>query len=170
MIFFDIETTGLEAFNHRVLTIQWKSGGDVTMLKAWESDEPTILVAFVKFLESVSKNETIFGYNVLKFDVPFIVERLRQHGLMTAEMHRMIHDRKWFDLYQFQGDNYWSMDAWCQAFGIQRACAVKGYEIPLLYEGKRFREIEEHAVDDLNICEQLVGKLKVEYPDIFRMY
>lgn len=165
--FFDIETTGLNPFDNQILTIQWKSDEDFRIWKVWESDEKRILEEFLDFLDTVSGNHSIFGYNCLKFDVPFIVERLRHHGLFTPEIYRLIHDKKWFDLYQFQGDNYVSMDRWLDSYGISRSCPVRGRDIPILFRQGKFKEIENHAVDDLVVCEKLVDKLREGNEDVF---
>ncbi len=163
MILFDIETTGLNPYEDTILTVQFKQGDEVTIWKLWETDEPTMLLSFIDHLRTVSGDDTIYGYNCLKFDVPFIVTRMNHHSLMNAEVYKLVHDKKWLDLYQFQGDNYVSMDRWLQSFGIKRNCPYTGRDVPVFYKQGRCKEIEEHAIDDLEVCEKLVEKLKGKY-------
>jgi uncharacterized protein YprB with RNaseH-like and TPR domain len=158
-IFFDIETTGLNPYEDVILTIQFKLGEEITIWKLWDTDEPTMLLSFIDYLRSISGDDTIYGYNCLKFDIPFIVARMNHHGLMNAETYRLIHDKKWFDLYQFQGDNYVSMDRWLDSFGIERSCHYSGRDVPYLHQQGKYKDIEEHALDDLIVCEKLVNKL-----------
>jgi uncharacterized protein YprB with RNaseH-like and TPR domain len=157
--FFDIETTGLNPYEDQILTIQFKKGNDITIWKVWESDEPTLLHNFVDYLRSVSGNDTVYGYNCLKFDIPFIVARMSYHDLINGEVYRLIHDKKWLDLYQYQGDNYISMDRWITKYGIERTCTYSGRDMPLFYKNGMYQEIEDHAIDDLLVCEQLVSYL-----------
>ena len=81
----------------------------------------------------MSGNDTVYGYNCLKFDIPFIVARINHHGIMDSETYRLIHDKKWFDLYQYQGDNYVSMDKWVRSYGIERTCHFYGRDMLLFY-------------------------------------
>jgi|GEM_PF-3845427 DNA polymerase elongation subunit (family B) len=53
----------------------------------------------------IPMNVTIIGYNNLKFDVPFMLERLEILGKMKRE-YWGIHNKNWFDLYQFLGKDY----------------------------------------------------------------
>lgn len=98
-IFFDIETTGLNPFTDSILTIQFKKGDELTVWKLWETSEFEVLLKFLDYLKPISGNETIYGYNCLKFDVPFIVARMNHYNILNAEKYRLIFDKKWFDLY-----------------------------------------------------------------------
>lgn len=166
VLYFDIETEGLNPYKHQVLTIQVKKGKRIEILKLWEEpSEADMILKFVEYLSRISNNETIFGYNCLKFDVPFLATRLTQHGVMKENIYRSLFYKKWFDLYQFQGDEYVSMTQWLNAYGIQRSCSYEGKDIPGLYKARRYDDIVEHAIDDLVVCEQLVKALRKHYPD-----
>jgi uncharacterized protein YprB with RNaseH-like and TPR domain len=159
--FFDIETTGLNPFEHKVLTIQLKEERKPTILwKLWEEENETDLVAkFLNCLRNIRRYDSIIGYNCLQFDVPFIASRLATYGLIDREKYQVLYNRNWKDLYQHLGGNYVSLDRRLDSFGIRRRCSVKGVHVPFLYEQKRFREIEEHATEDVELCEELVHRM-----------
>lgn len=91
MHYLDIETTGIHPRRSKVVTIQYqrvarggKPGGPLTVLKAWESDERTILERFcqeTRFFDE--KDPWAFfptGFN-LSFEFRFLLERTKRHGL-----------------------------------------------------------------------------------------
>ena len=144
----------MHMFKHR------PSGDDIIIWKLWEEkDESSMIMKFVEYLSKIPWNSSIYGYNCLKFDIPFITARLSLSGLMDGRIHDVIHNKKWFDLYQFQGDYYVSMDRWCRVYGIERSCPYSGEDVPLLYKQGKYNSIVEHAVDDLVLCELLFTKL-----------
>lgn len=168
VIYFDIETTGLNPLLDKILTIQVKRGEEIKLWTLWEEkDELRMIQHFIDYLRPIYGNEAIVGYNCLKFDVPFIHARLNKYDAMEADTYDILHNKKWIDLYQFQGDNYISMDRWLDSFDIERGCKYSGSDIPHLYERELHNEIEEHAVDDLIVCERLFNKLRELYPDTF---
>lgn len=158
--YFDIETTGLNPFENRILTIQLKREDEIILWKLWEEkDEKELIIRLLEYLRDTSKYDSIYGYNCLKFDVPFVASRAVFHGIMNSKNYQTFYDRNWTDLYQFLGGGYISMDARLQSFGIRRLCPVRGMHIPSLFEQKRFAEIEEHAKEDVILCEKLVDNL-----------
>lgn len=168
MIILDIETTGLNPYEHHIVTIQMKVGDEVKMWRVWEMKENEVIVNFLKELKKLDKwNDTIFGFNNLKFDVPFIIGRLNELGMMDKETYELLHNQKWFDLYQFLGDNYKSQVRWLEEHGIKRKVTTSGRDIPILFEKKKYKEIEVYALDELDTAEKLVAKLSKKFPEVF---
>ena len=163
--YFDIETTGLNPFKHKILTIQLKTGNLIAIWKLWEEeDEADLIEKLVYRLTQTDKSEAIYGYNCLKFDVPFIISRLTCNGSMNSEPYNILYNRNWKDLYQYLGGNYVSIDKWLRVFSLERQCNVTGADVPFLYEHGKFAEIEEHAREDVDLLEKLVQKLaRLEY-------
>lgn len=104
VITFDIETTGLSPHENQVVLIGMKIRRKIRLWKLWEiKDEAKMILDALQEIEKT--NETITGYNNLKFDVPFMLERLRILGKYKPK-YWSIHSKKWFDLYQYLGNDY----------------------------------------------------------------
>jgi uncharacterized protein YprB with RNaseH-like and TPR domain len=79
VVMFDIETTGLDPYKGKVVLIGFKRKGRIKQWKLWRvKDEAKMITEAIKEIRKV--DETIVGYNNLKFDVPFMVERLKLLG------------------------------------------------------------------------------------------
>jgi uncharacterized protein YprB with RNaseH-like and TPR domain len=156
-LFFDIETEGLNPYIHKILTIQVKRDDEIKVWKLWEEkNEQDMIDKVLDFLFKINNNTTICGYNCLKFDVPFIVSRLSQSVLLNESIYCNFYNKKWFDLYQYLGDDYVSLNRWSKYYDIERSCNIEGKNIPYLYISKNYDDIIDHAIDDLLTCEKLV--------------
>lgn len=161
MIIFDIETTGLNPFQNQILTIQIKRGGEIKIWKVWEENGEFAVIE--KFLDFVEKSdEPIIGYNILKFDLRFILARLLINDRLDDNVQNMLKSKRWVDLLQFQHNGVKGLNSWAESLGIDKSSKVKGWHIPALYELGKYDEIVEHAIDDLNVCEKIVEKLGLE--------
>src|SRR3989442_15202086 len=124
VVCFDIETAGhgIDPYNSVVSLIGIKRKGKIKQWKLWEmKDEAKMILEVLKEIESFSKLEgNIIGFNNLKFDVPFLLQRLEILGQMKPEIWIMIHNKKWFDLYQFLGNSFQSLNLWLTRLGIKR--------------------------------------------------
>lgn len=168
IVIFDIETTGLNPYNNKVILIGWKKRGKIKQLKLWEyGDEAKMILDAIKEIEELDEyNDTIVGYNNLKFDVPFLLKRLEILGKMDQK-HWAIFRKKWFDLYQFLGNDLRALNIWLKRLGIEREYPqLKGREIPEYFERKEYKKIEKHNIDDLNSSEKLFLKLREQFPEL----
>ena len=171
VVMFDIETLGLDAFEHQIVLIGMRTDGKTTQWKLWEQEELDIILECLKTFEQIPFDETIVGYNNLKFDAPFIAARLQTYGKSSSRFWTLLYrDRKWFDLYQFMGNSFRRMDLWLDRFGIKRKYDdIRGRDIPELFRRKEYKKIEEHNKDDLNTSERLYLKLPKEFPQLLRV-
>ncbi|MEM1558225.1 MAG: ribonuclease H-like domain-containing protein [Thermoproteota archaeon] len=168
VVMFDIETTGLDPYNSQVILIGMKKRGEIRQWKLWEigDEAEMILLAMEEIKKAWENDETIIGYNNLKFDVPFMLERLRILG-RAREEHWIIYRAKWFDLYQYLGNDYRRLDLWLSRAGIKRARPeIKGRDIPGFFARKEYDKIEAHNIDDLNTSEKLFKYLKKANPEL----
>jgi DNA polymerase elongation subunit (family B) len=89
----------------KIVAIQARHDGVTKIWKEWEIGEEGCLEGLFALLDGVDwRNASIAGYNPLKFDFPFIDERLRALGLMNEKAWRALHE--WphvIDLYQVLG-------------------------------------------------------------------
>ena len=109
---------------------------------------------------------TIVGYNNLKFDVPFMLERLRLLGKWEPDFYK-IYNKKWFDLYQYLGNDYRSLTSWLDRAGIEKDYPnLDGRDMPMFYEKGEYEKIEQHNKDDLNNSEKLFNYLQQRNPEI----
>ena len=172
VVVFDIETLGLDAFQHEIVVIGMKVKGKIRQWKLWkEKDELDMILKWLKVVEKIPFFETIVGYNTLKFDVPFISTRLSVHGKWSHDLWELLYrDRKWFDLYQFLGNDFRRMSSWLDRLGIKRKHEeIMGRDIPRLYVEKQYKEIVQHNKDDLETSERLYLKLQEEFPELLRV-
>ena len=92
--YLDIETTGFDEENDKIITIQYmaldeetgKPAGQLKILKEWESDEKTILKRFIE--DFVPENDWAFvpiGFN-LQFEHKFLWQRCISNGLKPVDI------------------------------------------------------------------------------------
>jgi len=172
VVMFDIETLGLDAFQHKIVLIGMKKDGEIIQWKLWEESELDVIHDCLKEFEKLPFNETIVGYNNLKFDVPFIATRLNIYGEWSRQLWGLLYrNRKWFDLYQFMGNDFRRMDLWLEKYGIKKRYSdIRGRDIPQLFKRKEYEKIEQHNKDDLDTSEELYFKLVKEFPQLLRAH
>ena len=165
VVMFDIETTGLDPHESKVILIGMKKGRRIKQWKLWEiKDEAKMILSAIKEIEKI--DETIVGYNNLKFDVPFMLKRLDILGKSKPEFWK-IYSKKWFDLYQYLGNDFRSLSLWIRKAGIKSRCPhIRGRHIPKFYEKKEYEKIIEHNLDDLETSEKLFRFLKEANPEL----
>jgi len=165
VVAFDVETTGLDPYEGRVTLIGIKKGRKVKQWKLWETrDEAEMIIQAIEDIMKV--DETIVGYNNLKFDVPFMMERLKILGKWKREFYE-IYKKKWLDLYQYLGNDYRGLRLWLERAGIGRDYPeLDGRNMPSLFERGEYVKIEQHNTDDLNTSEKLFNFLKEKNPEL----
>jgi DNA polymerase elongation subunit (family B) len=105
-IFLDVETYSpgpKPAYDDRIIAIAYKpAGGPITVLKEWESDEKQILTRFIEEIKRIDRLN-IIGHNILRFDVPLIINRASAHGIApTGDLMRLLLDPHPIDTIQAQ--------------------------------------------------------------------
>lgn len=164
--FFDIETTGLDPFQSKIITVQVRRNGKTIIFKEWELGELEVIESFFNFVGRIRRKEEMFiGYNILKFDVPFLIQRLHDLKIFDEQKWKILyHELRWVDLYQLLGDSYYTfyrLGDWFKLAGMR--ARVPGEDIPNLYARKEFDKILEHVEVEMKAMEVVYSKI-VEHP------
>ena len=171
--YLDIETTGLDKINNKIITIQYmelerntaKPVGPLKILKEWESDEKTILTRFIS--DFVPENDWAFipiGFN-LQFEHKFLWQRCISNGLKPVD----ILDGPFLDLKtvgvimnkgEFKGAALHNLTN--KPHG--------GGNIPQLYAEKKYGEIESYIKRETEEFTTFCTKLYKELPQLLQLF
>lgn len=151
--YLDIETTGLEPHNSKIVTIQYvplerKTGhplSDITILKEWEIGEGEMMERFVK--ETPINDEYRFGflpigYN-LSFEQKFLLAKSLKYGTGKVD----IFDHPYIDLHQIgimmNGGEF-------KGSGLDKLTGKpqNGSSIPEWYEKREYGNIENYILTE----------------------
>ena len=158
MKIIDIETTGLNANNSKLIVFGVKKiNGDFKFYKEWEIGEREIIKQVVKELENA---KVIIGYNIERFDLPFIVERARALGLSreAEKLEELFMNKEILDVYKQV--SYGSLQFWARKLRVSlKLPNVNGAIVPILYAKKNFEKIVMHNYDDLIACEEVFKRV-----------
>lgn len=147
--YLDIETTGLEPIENKIITIQWceierhtgKKIGEIHILKEWESSEKDILKKFTDLTNLTDPypfNFIPIGYN-LGFEHKFLSYRSDYHKLFPIE----INPRPHIDLHQLaillNGGEFKGT----KLNDLTNKPSDGGF-IPTWYQNNQFEKIEEY--------------------------
>ena len=169
--YLDIETTGLDPLQSKIITIQYmelerntaKPVGPLNILKEWESDEKTILKKFISDSGVGDKYPFAFipvGYN-LEFEHKFFWQRCMSNALQPVD----ILNSPFLDLKpvgvimnrgEFKGASLDKMTNKPQS----------GSAIPRLYREKNYGEIESYIKKETESFCKWVAKLYVRLPKL----
>jgi len=166
-LFFDLETTGLDSFEHEIIAIGFGFlEGEIKVIQ--RSSEKEILSEFIDFLNKNKKsNLLIVGYNIESFDIPFLLARGIRNGIKEVTI-----IREFFTLDLFKVVlKYISSRAQlynqkrklknvANLLGIEVFDEIDGYEIPQLFMNNNFEKIKEHCESDVRLIKEAFIKLK----------
>jgi len=168
-LFFDIETYSpgpKPTYDDRIIAIAYKpEGGPVTVLKEWESDEKQILTRFLEEIKRIDRLN-IIGHNILRFDLPLIINRASAHGIApTGDLMRLLLDSYPIDTIQAQlpANNFYfkglGLRDCVQRLGIPSDTCPSS-EIITHYEAGNYAEIIERVTGDVLNTEKLFNAIK----------
>jgi len=169
--YLDIETTGLDPLQSKIITIQYmelerntaKPVGPLKILKEWESNEKTILKKFISDSGVGNKYPFAFipvGYN-LEFEHKFFWQRCMSNALQPVDiLNRPFLDLKTVGVIMNKGE--------FKGSGLDKITnkPKSGKDIPRLYDEKNYGEIEKYIkIETESFCEWL-AKLYVKLPKL----
>jgi len=173
--YLDIETTGLNPKENKIITIQYQqldmnTGepiGKLIILKEWESSEKEILNKFISDSKILDENPFRFvpiGFN-LGFEHNFLKARTSINGLPEID----ILSKPFIDLRaiailmnkgQFKGS---SLDG-------MTGKKSNGSKLPLLYETKKYGEIIDYIEDETKEFLKFNVWLYKEMPELYNKF
>lgn len=163
-VFLDIETYSpgqRPTYDDKVIAIAYKlEGSPVKVLKEWESDEKEILNKFLEEIQHID-NLNIVGHNVLRFDIPLIINRAAEYGIATVgDLMKLLLDAYPIDTIQAQlpANRFYfkglSLAECARRMGVEtRSCPSS--EILSRYEIGDYEAITEHIIEDVLVTERL---------------
>ena len=167
--YLDIETTGFDEENDKIITIQYmaldeetgKPAGQLKILKEWESDEKTILKRFIEDFRPEYKWAFVpIGYG-LSFEHKFFWQRCISNGLKPIG----ILTRPFLDLMTvgvlLNGGSFKGA-----ALDDLTSKSQDGSVIPDYYKEKKYAEIERYIKNETDGFYGLVTKLFVKLPKL----
>jgi hypothetical protein len=167
-IFLDVETYSpgpKPTYDDKIIAIAYKQeDGSVTVLKEWESDEKQILTRFLEEIKRIDRL-SIIGHNILRFDLPLIINRASAHGIAsTGDLMRLLLDPYPIDTIQAQlpVNNFFfkglGLAECAKRIGAEtRTCP--GSEIKTRYDEGDYAAITEHITEDVLTTEKLFNYL-----------
>ena len=169
--YLDIETTGLDPLQSKIITIQYiqlerntaMPVGQLKILKEWESDEKTILKKFISDSGVGEKYPFAFvpvGYN-MEFEHKFFWQRCMSNGLQPVDiLNRPFLDLKTVGVIMNRGEfKGASLDKLTNK-------PQSGSAIPRLYHEKNYGEIERYIEKETKSFCKWLAKLYVRLPKL----
>ena len=167
--YLDIETTGFDEENDKIITIQYveldektaKPVGSLKILKEWESDEKTILKRFIEDFRPENRWAFVpVGYG-LGFEHKFFWQRCISNGLKPIG----ILTRPFLDLMTvgvlLNGGSFKGA-----ALDDLTSKSQDGSVIPGYYKEKKYAEIERYIKNEIDGFCGLATKLFVKLPKL----
>ncbi len=150
---FDIETTGLDPFNDRVIGIGLKSGSFEKIVVSENEEE--ILKWFWETMRNF-KIELLIGWNIVRFDLWFIMIRCIKHEIKIGNSFRTL------DLMNVlfpNGQRWKRLEDVSETFLGERK-SRSGQMIQEAFLKKEFDKIKEYLLNDVVLVLKLYEKLR----------
>jgi hypothetical protein len=168
--YLDIETTGFNEEDDKIITIQYmaldaetgKPAGQLKILKEWESDEKTILKRFIEDFRPENRWAFVpVGYG-LSFEHGFFWQRCISNGFKPIS----ILGRPFLDLMTvgvlLNGGSFKGA-----ALDDMTSKSSDGSVIPGYYKEKKYAEIERYIKDEADGFSNFCIRLYKEMPQLF---
>ena len=173
--YLDIETTGLDPLQSKIITIQYiqlerntaMPVGPLKILKEWESDEKTILKKFISDSGVGDKYPFAFipvGYN-LEFEHKFFWQRCISNGLQPVDiLNRPFLDLKTVGVIMNKGE--------FKGASLHNITNKPhgGGNIPELYAKGKYEEIESYIKNEADEFCKFCTRLYVEMPQLLEKF
>lgn len=170
--YFDIETTGLNPSQDKIITIQLqklvgRTGepiNDLDILKEWETSEKDIIRKIVPSFQCENPFDFIIVGKNLLFDFMFLNQRAEKHGLKGLDM-QCFYSRVSLDLKPIlvliNNGNFKGYDRVLDKNG-----ELDEVKVGNLYQQKKYAEIIQYIKEETEVFIKAYQKLKKEMPSL----
>ncbi|MEK6941513.1 MAG: 3'-5' exonuclease [archaeon] len=138
-------------------------------LKEWESSEKEILAAFYNFLKKTRQSDQwlkICGFNILKFDIPYLFGRMKTHKIAgEEELYDLLFRPFGTDLMQLSaiisektakhGQLWGTNHKGTSAFFKLQVKEGTGADVSTFYDKKEFGKIMKYCREEFNLEQML---------------
>ncbi|MEM3637073.1 MAG: hypothetical protein QXX17_05145 [Conexivisphaerales archaeon] len=147
-------------------TVSLKENIEPTIFAEWEGyGQKEILKRFydkINEIENATRFTVPCGFNILRFDIPFIITRTIIHKLMKTEDAMKFWNKMFaIDYFQmmlflndslFKGLSLQNIVLKAKELGLDpRSLRQTGQKMKNLYKQQKFHDIKEHLVENLNV-------------------
>lgn len=156
-IAFDIETTGLNPFKDRVISIAVKTDTEEHIFT--NKKERIILEKFWSFLRSLESIKLI-GFNSFTFDIPFLYIRSLKHKVRAIDVRYKSVDLRFLIAF---GNKFKSgtLEDYSKLIGYTaKYNGYSGKHLPLLWKEGKLDKLKEYALQDVKMTFELYQKVK----------
>ena len=171
-LYLDIETTGFDNINDKIVTIQYQEindlgepSGELRILKEWEHDEEFIVSSIHNQLVTLGNWSFIpVGTNLI-FDLTFLWSKFKKYDLDAPLLSKWLYEHPIIDIkytliimnnLQFKGS------------GLDKMTNKKtdGRNIPIWYNDKKYNLIEDYIKDETEAFLDFFSMLAIELPKL----
>lgn len=165
--YFDIETTGFNPKEDKIVTIQYqelddfgKIKGDLTILKEWELGEDEILKRIYKLLCLNDWGFIPIGTNLI-FDLTFLFERFRIHKIECEDLSTFLYHKPQIDI---KSSLVIANSLNFKGSGLNHMTnkETDGRNIPIWYKSKEYDKIESYIKQETESFLEFFEKLKTK--------
>jgi DNA polymerase elongation subunit (family B) len=159
-LILDIETTGIDPTENRIVCISVKDTARDRIYSFQEEDESSLLTKFFLFVNRRNV-ERIVAYNT-PFDRRFIAARAALHNVETSGFLEIEYEDLMSVLtnggYCYSRNDTHSLDEWAEFF-LDEEKLMEGGSVPEKYEEGKIEEIVEYCEQDVEITHQIWEKV-----------
>ena len=183
MMFFDLETTTLGAYDYdaKIILAQIYHRNRLTLLKEWDLGEKELIIKLSEIFRDLKPYEPVITYNG-GFDFGYVTNRI---GLLFDEDERILYDSRFrvmvkhIDVFQYVGRYMVPFNIVLRLNGIGQDHADYGCVMKQMYEKKEYNNIVGHGSEDvvllndlLKICPDLEfgNQLGIKYGSVYKQY
>lgn len=169
---YDIEATGVDPLENKLLTIQYRRNSENHVFKLWDynDSERDLILTFLEDWKKIPRQLAQGGDYFVTYNF-----RLGGGFLLVRSLLNLGDDEEWrkhlwstlfhgpdfIDIEQLLGNRLTSFDQWRTRFGLEPS-RFKNFDIPKLYSSGRYEDILSYVNDELINLEKIYDRLLKE--------